>query len=238
MMPKIAIIEDNRTEADGLREFLDRFSRQESVALYVDVFYEALSFLEHYKPVYDIVLMDIEMPYLNGMEAARRLRKLDQKILLIFVTNMAQFAVKGYEVDALDYIVKPVQYQDFKLKFQRAVARCRNDADAILVIQQDRVSRILLRDICYIEVRGHRLIYHMEYGQVDGGGTLRETEEKLSGKGFLRCNKCYLVNYRHIVNVQASSLLMTGGDILKISRPRKKDFMLELAECMGNENLI
>lgn len=237
-MLKIAIIEDNKAEADRLREFLDRFSQQGSTTLCVDVFGEALSFLEHYKPVYDIVFMDIEMPYLDGMEAARRLREVDQKILLIFVTNMAQFAVKGYEVDALDYIVKPIQYQDFKQKFQRAVMRCRNDADAVLVAQQDRVSRILLRDICYIEVRGHRLIYHTEQGMADGGGTLRETEAQLRGKGFLRCNKCYLVNFRHIVTVRGSTLLMTGGDELTISRPRKKDFMRELAECMGNESLL
>ena len=234
-MPKIAIVEDSKAAADRLKEFLERFAQQESVAFHVDVFGEALSFLEHYKPVYDIVFMDIEMPHLDGMEAARRLRKLDEKILLIFVTNMAQFAVKGYEVDALDYMVKPVQYPDFRMKLQRAVARCRKDADAILVPQQDQVSRVLLRDIRYVEVRGHRLLYHTEQGGLDGGGTLRETEEKLRGKGFLRCNKCYLVNFRHIVSIQGDTLLMTGGDELKISRPRKKEFMWELAECMGNE---
>lgn len=233
-MPKIAIVEDNKAAADKLEEFLDRYSQQESAVFYVDIFDGALSFLERYKPVYDIVFMDIEMPHLDGMEAARRLRKLDQKILLIFVTNMAQFAVKGYEVDALDYIVKPVQYPDFKMKLQRAVARCQNDADAVLVPQQNQVSRILLRDIRYIEVCGHRLIYHTEHGKIDGGGTLREAEERLRGKGFLRCNKCYLVNFKHIANVQGSTLLMTDGDELKISRPRKKEFMWELAECMGN----
>lgn len=237
-MPKIAIVEDNRAAAGKLKEYLERFSKEENLVIYIDVFDEALSFLEHYKPVYDIVFMDIEMPHLDGMEAARRLRKLDQKILLIFVTNMAQFAVKGYEVDALDYMVKPVQYPDFKQKFQRAVARCRKDADAILVIQQDQVSRVLLRDIRYVEVRGHRLIYHTEYGEMEGGGTLRETAEKLRDKGFLRCNKCYLVNFKHIINVQADTLLMAGGDELKISRPRKKDFMQELAECVGNEDVV
>ena len=237
-MPKIAIVEDNRSAAEKLKGYLERFSKQENLAIYIDVFNEALTFLEHYKPVYDIVFMDIEMPHLDGMEAARRLRKLDQKILLIFVTNMAQFAVKGYEVDALDYMVKPVQYPDFKQKFQRAVGRCRKDADAILVVQQDRVSRVLLRDIRYVEVRGHRLIYHTEYGEMEGGGTLWETEEKLRDKGFLRCNKCYLVNFKHIINVRANTLLLTGGDELKISRPRKKDFMQELAECVGNEDVV
>ncbi len=71
---------------------------------------------EHYRADYDIVFMDIELPGINGMEAAHRLREIDQQVILIFVTNMAQFAVKGYEVDALDYIIKPAQYGPLSIK--------------------------------------------------------------------------------------------------------------------------
>ena len=74
---------------------------------------------------YDIVFMDIELPGINGMEAAHRLREIDQQVILIFVTNMAQFAVKGYEVDALDYIIKPAQYGPLSIKLDRAAQRWR-----------------------------------------------------------------------------------------------------------------
>lgn len=237
-MLKIAVIEDSQAAAQRLQEYLTRFSEEEGVALEVTVYAQALPFLEHYKPLYDMVFMDIELPYMDGMEAARRLRELDRWIVLIFVTNMAQFAVKGYEVNAMDYIVKPVRYADFRIKLRRAVAQCLRSAAAIAVVQQNGVKRMLLREIRYIEVRGHRLIYHTEAGEVFGGGTLREAEDKLRSRGFLRCNKCYLVNYRHIAAVEGSTLVMSDGDKLAISRPRKKDFMGELAECMGNGNVL
>lgn len=237
-MFKIAIVEDNAAAAEKLKCFLERFAGENKESFELMVFGEADSFLDGYRQIYDMVFMDIELPGTNGLEAARRLRLVDKKVTLIFVTNMARFAVKGYEVDAADYIVKPIHYGDFELKLKRIITRYRDADDAILVVRQSGFLRLLLRDIRYVEVRGHRLMFHTEDGIVEGGGTLAQTEEKLCGKGFLRCNKCYLVNQRHITSVEGYTLNMTGGDSLQISRPRKKTFMTELAEAMGNENIL
>ena len=197
-----------------------------------------MDFLDGYRTVYDVVFMDIEMPGIDGMEAAHRLRRLDQKVILVFVTNMASYAVKGYEVNATDYIVKPVYYGDFELKLKRILAGYQAASEAILVVRQGGYVRLLLRKIHYIEVQGHRLMYHTEDGIVEGSGTLLETEEKLKDKGFLRCNKCYLVNQRHIIGVNGYTLMLMGGEELQISRPRKKAFMSELAEAMGKDNVL
>lgn len=237
-MLKVAIVEDNCASAEKLRGFLDRYAKENGKSFDLVVFEDALLFLDGYKRIYDMVFMDIELPSINGMEAAKRLRAVDRQVILIFVTNMARYAVKGYEVDALDYLVKPVHYGDFERKLRRAVARLEEASEAILVVRQSGFLRLRLQEIRYIEVQGHTLIFHTENGLVNGGGTLLETEEKLKSKGFLRCNKCYLVNQKHIEGVQGYTLLMTGGEELQISRPRKKAFMNELAETMGNENVL
>lgn len=237
-MFKIAIVEDQPEAAEKLKGFLERFASENGEVFDITLFGDASDFLEDYRRTYDMVFMDIELPGIDGMEAARRLRAVDRGITLIFVTNMARYAVKGYEVDAADYLVKPIHYGDFERKLKRVVGRHRESADAILVVRQSGCLRLLLREIRYIEVRGHKLIFHTEKEEITGSGTLLETEEKLKGKGFLRCNKGYLVNQRHIIAVQGYRLIMTGNDELQISRPRKKTFMSELAESMGNENIL
>lgn len=237
-MLRCAIVEDSPRELEHLKDCLARYSAERDTPLEITAFGDAVSFLEKYRADYDIVFMDIELPGLNGMEAAHRLREMDQQVILIFVTNMAQFAVKGYEVDALDYIIKPAQYGPLSIKLDRAAQRWRTAAESVMVALPTGTQRLLLREIYYIEVQGHKLTYHTEKGQVAGSGTLQDTENRLRGRGFLRCNKCYLVNQKHIQAVNGSDVVLTNGETLPISRLRKKEFMEELARSMGNEFVL
>lgn len=237
-MLNVAIVEDDDAAAAKLQACLDQYTGTDGVRFNATRFVEATSFLEGYKPSYDLVFMDIEMPNMNGMEAARRLREVDEQVVLIFVTNMAQFAAKGYEVDALDYIVKPFSYPDFERKLKRAVRLCEHESDAIVVSQQGGTVRLLLREIEYLEVRGHNLILHAESGVVHGSGTLAEAQERLGDKGFLRCAKAFLVNARHIREVRGSTLLMADGTELPIGRAFRKTFMEGLTRAMGVGNVL
>lgn len=237
-MLRIAIVEDSPKELELLQGCLDEYRVSRTLKMEYCVFGDAESFLEHYSADYDIVFMDIELPGMNGMDAAHRLRELDQKVALIFVTNMAQFAVKGYEVDALDYVLKPVRYGPLCPKLDRAVARCRSTTQSIVVSQASASLRLLLREILYIEVRGHRLTYHTEQGDFECSGTLQEAEAKLHGWGFLRCNKCYLVNQRQIREVRGGDLILMNSERLQISRLRKKEFMEEFSAFVGTERML
>ena len=237
-MLRVAIVEDSPQELEHLRDCLKRYTAERQVPFDICTFGDAADFLEHYRADYDIVFMDIELPGINGMEAAHRLREIDRQVILIFVTNMAQFAVKGYEVDALDYIIKPVQYGPFSIKLDRAAARRHSAAESVMVIQPTGTQRLMLHEIFYIEVRGHKLTYHTEKGEIAGSGTLQETEARLHEKGFLRCNKCYLVNQRHIQAIHGTDLVLSNGESLQISRLRKKDFLEELSQSMGNEFVL
>lgn len=235
----VAVVEDDDNAVARLRACLERYERtHEGVRFNVTVFGEPTAFLDPYKPVWDIVFMDIEMPNMDGMEAARRLRVLDSETILVFVTNMAQFAAKGYEVDALDYIIKPFAYPDFERKLGRAIAIREEESAAVMIMQRGGTRRVLLRDIEYIEVRDHSLIYHTESGIVTGSGSLQDVVDKIGQRGFLRCSKAFVVNIRHIVAVQGNDLTLGGGETIAIGRTYKKTFMTELAAGMADGTVL
>ena len=237
-MVRIKILEDDPADRDTLIECLRKYEREQGQSFSITAYDNPSDFMDNYHMDADLIFMDIELPGINGMEAAHRLREIDRQVILIFVTNMAQFAVKGYEVDALDYIIKPAQYGPLSIKLDRAAQRWRAAAESVMVALPTGTQRLLLWEIYYIEVQGHKLTYHTEKGQLPGTGTLQDAEQRLHGKGFLRCNKCYLVNQKHIQTVTGSDVVLSNGEKLQISRLRKKEFMEELARSMGNEFVL
>ena len=124
-MIAVAIVEDEESASKQLTEYINRYGKEQGEQFQVSLFSNVGSFLEPYKKV-DIVFMDIIMPGLNGMDGARQMREIDPETKIVFVTNMAQYAVQGYEVDALDFVVKPVNYKDFSYKMNRVVKAVKN----------------------------------------------------------------------------------------------------------------
>lgn len=135
-MINIAMVEDSDSDAKVLTSYLGSYFGGEGIEYQISRYENSESFLAECKSGFDIVFMDIELPDGNGMDAAKKFRSIDEDAMIMFVTNMAQFAVNGYEVDAFDFIVKPVKYAAFVMKMNRAIRRLSSIAlkKSILVI--------------------------------------------------------------------------------------------------------
>jgi len=230
---RIAIVEDEKKYADIIREYIERYKLESDIDCQSVWFQNGLDFINDYHPIYDLIFMDIKMPHMDGIEVAKKLRQFDEEVVLIFVTNMAQFAIRGYEVHALDFILKPVKYFDFIMKLNKAVQFCQKNQDIQINIDMgDYIRKVSVRDIYYVEVINHFLIYHVKDQTYKSYGQLKKLEEDLRDANFVKCNNCYLVNLRNVVEVHTNSIVV-GKDEIQVSRRRKKEFMEKLANYMG-----
>lgn len=236
-MLTVAVIEDDNDDAELLRGLLSRYEKESGVPVVVKVFTNAEAFLTGYKPIYDAVFMDIDLKgTMDGLTAAARLRKYDEKVALLFVTSMAQFAIKGYEVDALDYFVKPVGYYEIKMRLER-IRRINESNGTMLNISVGRgTKRVSVSDIYYIEVIDHALVYHTRGGVFScRGGSIRDLERSLSSEGFARCSVSYLVNMHYCSELHGNTLIV-GGDELKITRGKGKEFLDKFTAMLNGDN--
>lgn len=234
MLLKIAVVEDEQKVFEGLKEFLDRFAASNKIEIEVSYFSDAVKFLDDYKPVYHLVFMDINLPYMDGLTASHKLREFDSQVFIIFVTDLKQYAIKGYEVDALDYIVKPVVYDHLELKLQKVVniLNKRSESHKIPIKTDDGTVAVAVEDIRYIEVVNHYLYYHTCGETFKGYGSLSKIQKILPPDLFSRCNECYLVNLRFVTRIEKNNVYL-GKTALVMSRMKKKGFLTAFTKYLG-----
>ena len=229
------MVEDEAAVREQLQGYIQRYTRQYGTEFAVTEFSDGVEILDAYRPVYDIVLLDVEMKHLDGMETARRIRELDRDVVLLFITNMAQYAIKGYAVGALDYLLKPVPYFAFSQQLQKAEEKLRRRARHYLAVPvEGGLRRLDTAQIYYMESEGHRVHFYTEEGEFSAPGALKTFEEKLADLPFARCNSGYLVNLAQVKSVQ-QGLAQVGPYELQVSRPKRKSFLAALADYIGGE---
>lgn len=232
-MYHVAIVEDEKVFSDQLQQYLADYEKEYNTRFKVSVFHDGAEITKDYQKIYDIILLDISMPEVNGMQAAEIIRQTDSDVILMFITNMSSYAIRGYEVDALDFVMKPINYYTFSMKLTRALKRTKQKArQHMLITLPDGVKKFDVSNIIYIEVQNRMLHYHTTEGEYVVRGTMQSVEELFAPYYFVKCNHWYMVNLMHVTEVK-NNLVVVGGYELEISRRNKTAFLKALTEYIG-----
>lgn len=233
-MYRALIVEDEPEEAARLSAFVRRYGESHDITFKITWIKSAMEMLAD-KGHYDLVLLDIDLPGITGMEAAQLMRVYDESTPIIFVTNLAKYAVKGYEVGATGFIVKPVTWGNLSMNLDRALRTIRlNSGRSVMVPTEDGMRVVAFSSIVYVEVTGHRLTYHLEDGEMlETRGSLGQLEEELAGAPIVRVAKSCVVNMDKITLVRAQDLQMVTGECVHVSRTRKREVMDAVTDYLG-----
>ena len=235
-MYRIAIVEDDKSFIEELKKYLEQYSQEEGQEFEISTFYDGEEILENYVSGYDLILLDIEMPKVDGMDAAEKIREADENVVLMFITNMAQYAIRGYSVGALDFVMKPITYYTFSMKIKRALKRVqKKELPFILLHLQDGVKKLEARQIYYVEIQNRQLYYHTDEGEFVVRASLQSAENSLPSAVFAKCNHWYLVNLMHVTGVRKNTASV-GPFELEISRRNRSAFLEALTKYMGGNS--
>ncbi|MFG6358866.1 MAG: LytTR family DNA-binding domain-containing protein [Acetatifactor sp.] len=233
---KIAVVEDEKIHADLLIRLLETWLKENKVDFCIREFPSAAAFLFEWEQdqAWNVLFLDIQMPGLNGVELAREIRKENRRVALVFVTGMTDYLLEGYEVEALHYLVKPVDGARVASCMERVFSRCLEQEKRETVLTEARElaggekgSRITLRllpeDIVYLEAVTHNTEFHTKdrcYVVREGINVWRE---RLPEKMFCACHRSYLVNLLHVAHLEKDAVILDDGRQVPLSRKSYKD---------------
>lgn len=229
----IAIIEDDEMERERLVQYVRRFASETGIDCRCTCYADGDEILEDYSVQWDLIFLDIQMQRLDGMTTAEKIRALDEDVLLVFVTNLAHLAIKGYAVRAYDYLLKPVNYLIVKKLLSQTARLVNKRVDRYITLQtQQGMTRLNVDHILYAEVADHELTLVLQDVVYTLRGTMTYIENELKPYGFARCHNCYLVNMNHVERLDRGVVVVSGHS-LSVSRPRQKSFMEELTRFVA-----
>ena len=226
---RVTVVEDDPGDCALIAGFLERYGRENGVELETAAYHSAVDFLEEYRGNADILLLDVELPGTDGMTAAREVRARDDRVAIVFITHMAQYAIDGYAVEACDFMVKPIRYPGFAAKLKRAAEWAdRRRGHHVLLSDGAEFKRVRTTAILWLEKDRNYLIWHTRNGEFRERGTIGDALEKLrasgAGESFAECCTGFVVNLEHVEAIGKDTLTI-GGQTLPVSRRMRKEFL-------------
>ncbi len=231
-MIKFAICDDEPQMAREIADQLASYMKETASGYSVECFSSGYALLKSSEE-FDVIFLDIQMERPDGTETARLLRQRDNHSLLAFVTVLKECVFDAFQVEAYDYLLKPLDSARFRQTMDRALGWLERDAAKNLVIQRGSGCQVvLLSDLMYCEVLGRKIYLHKNDGRVvDYYDRLEELEQRVDSR-FFKCHRSYLVNLDYVSGCQGGQVLLQRGERLPVSRLRERELTQALLRHM------
>lgn len=220
-----AIVDDNKKDYENLSLLIVDYFKSNYSDVNITYFNNGLDLLSADFSQFNALFLDIDMPSINGLDLSKKIRETNENIQIVFVTNYASLAVKGYDVSAVGFLVKPVKQHDAVDVFEKIIKRDKELCDSTKLILKIKhgYKAIPILEIFYIDVIKHNLTYYTKNGDFVTRDTLKSLLIKLEGKNFIKCSNHTIVNLNYINNINGNLITLKNGDTLSISRKNKKE---------------
>ncbi|MCR1838903.1 LytR/AlgR family response regulator transcription factor [Murimonas intestini] len=235
-MFKIAICDDEQALIVELKNNLKRYADETETTFCFFEFHDGMELIENYQPDFDLIFMDIKMERLNGLKTAEEIRKTDSTVGLFFLTSLSRYVWKGYEYGALNYLLKPIKYGRLKMELDRFFSRYQVGEELYISFSNDNGKfKVLYKDLRYAETAKRNVLLHFESGEQVIYKSMKEIASLLEAQQqFVRCHVSYIVNMAYVKSVENLEVVLTTGQHVPISQPKRKDFMQRLADYWGD----
>ena len=229
---RIAICDDDKSDREKVHVLLQDYLKKNSIKAQVRIFDHPDALIEeceHYRP--HIYILDIVMPMVTGIQAARELRWNQPDAQIIFATSESSYALESFDVNPINYILKPIEKEKFFSTLDMAISRVDIESDKSVCIKiKGGMQTLHLSDILYIEYRNHVVSYHMDNGEIISTPTLRigfaeYLSENHSGKDFVRCHESIAVNIAAIDKLTKIDITLRGGEQIPVTKSRYSEVM-------------
>lgn len=222
-MVRIAICEDNPDHADILRKMIHRWASVEEKQVEVHCYRSAEEFLFYWpgKTNYSLAFLDIQMASISGLQLARTIRRQNKTILLVFTTGLKDYILKGYEVKAYRFLLKPLKEKEvFATLHDAADEIALLHSEAIVLPTENGLKRVYKKDIYYVEIDDHYLVIHTIQENIRYKMRLKDIECHFPEPQFCKCHRSYIVNLYHTGRLTRDKVEIDNGDALPVSRAR------------------
>lgn len=219
MKLKIAICDDEQNQIEYLSGVVSDWARKNRHIVEVKCYPSAKSFLFDYSEEkdFDILLLDIEMPEMNGVELAKTVRKENSTIQIVFITGYYEYFSDGFDVSALHYLIKPADERKLLPVLDRAVSNLNYRQRAVLLTSPGGGVKVSLADICYVESENVHVAVHTTSGVYHSRISLAKFAEQLD-ETFIKVHRSYIVGLKYVKRISRTDITMLNGDIVPISR--------------------
>lgn len=230
----IAICDDNKVFCTQLNNYIKRYSEENELECEVSMFFNGTDLLYNYADEYKIFLLDIEMEGMNGIETALEIRKKNQKAIIWFLTVSESYIMEGYKAEAYRYLIKPLSYEEFSKEFSDSIKWLGEKyTKPIMVEYKNETFHLELDDIFFVEVLGHKLIYHLNDQAITSIDSLKSIECQLQKSDFTRIHRSYLINLKKVKTFSKTEVVMKNNEKVPISKYKEKEFREAYTKLLG-----